>query len=177
MSKLLGILKSEFLELLPPTIFFLIAFNIILLTNALMLEQYGIDGWALSKAAIGALIAGKAVLIADKLPFINKFPDKPLIYNVAWKTAVYVAAALLFRYIEHVVEFMWDQGGFLAANKEFWSNAVWPRFLATHIWLVVLFLAYSTSRELIRVMGRERVLQIFFGNPARHAPIPPTGGN
>ena len=168
MSKLLGILKGEFLELLPPTIFFLIAFNIILLTNSLLLKQYGIDGWALSKAAVGALIAGKAVLIADKLPFINRFPDKALIYNVVWKTAVYVAAALLFTYIEHVVEFMWEGGGFLAANEDLWSEAVWPRFLATHIWLFVLFLAYCTLREMIRVMGREQVLQLFFGNPARH---------
>ncbi len=168
MSKLLGILKGEFLELLPPTIFFLIAFNIILLTNSLMLKQYGIDGWALSKAAVGALIVGKAVLIADKLPLINRFPDKPLIYNVVWKTIVYVTAALLFRYIEHLVEFMWDNGGFVAANEHLWSEAVWPRFWATHIWLVVLFLAYCASRELVRVIGRERVLRIFFGKPARH---------
>jgi hypothetical protein len=167
MSKLLGILKGEFLELLPPTIFFLIAFNIILLTDSLMLKQYGIDGWALSKAAIGALIAGKAVLIADKLPLIDRFPDKPLIYNIVWKTIVYVTAALLFRYIEHVVEFMWNGGGFVAANADLWSAAVWPRFMATHIWLFVLFLAYCTLRELVRVMGREQVLQLFFGKPAR----------
>lgn len=163
MRKVLAVLKAEALELLPPTIFFLVAFNIILLTYTLLLEQYGIDAWALSKAAVAALIAGKAVLIADKLPFIDRYPDKPLVYNVAWKTMIYVLAALLFRYIEHMVELTWDQGSFIAANEEFWSTAVWPRFLATQIWLVVLFLAYCTLREMVRVLGSGQVLQMFFG--------------
>jgi hypothetical protein len=26
--------------------------------------------------------------MADMLPLINRFPDKPLIYNIAWKTDV-----------------------------------------------------------------------------------------
>jgi hypothetical protein len=105
-QKLLAFIKHEFLEVLPPTIFFFVAFNIIWLTSALMLQQYGIDQWALTKATVGALIVGKVVLVADKLPFINRFPDKALIYNVGWKTAIYVAAALLFRYVEHVVQLM-----------------------------------------------------------------------
>jgi len=36
--------------------------------------------------AVAALILGKALLLADMLPVINRFPDKPLIYNVTWKT-------------------------------------------------------------------------------------------
>jgi hypothetical protein len=140
-QKLLAFIKHEFLEVLPPTIFFFVAFNIIWLTSALMLQQYGIDQWALTKATLGALIVGKVVLVADKLPFINRFPDKALIYNVGWKTAIYVAAALLFRYVEHVVQLMGPQGGFLEANVHIWSEIVWPRFWATHIWLAIALCA------------------------------------
>ena len=39
--------------------------------------------------ALTALILGKAVQIADMVPMINRFPNKPLIYNVAWKTLIY----------------------------------------------------------------------------------------
>ena len=170
MHKLLAFIKHEFLEVLPPTIFFFVAFNIIWLTSALMLQQYGLDTWALTKATVGALVVGKVVLIADKLPFINRFPDKPLIYNVGWKTAIYVAAALLFRYVEHLVGAMGPHGGLLGANAHIWSEIVWPRFWAVQIWLVVLFLAYCAMRELVRVVGRPRVLHMFFGDPKTLSP-------
>ena len=42
---------------------------------------------------VGSLILGKAVLITDMLPAINRFPDKPLAYNVAWKTPIYLLVA------------------------------------------------------------------------------------
>ena len=74
MHKTFAFIKHEFLEVLPPTIFFFLAFNIIWLTSALMLQQYGLDTWALTKATVGALVVGKVVLIADKLPFINRSP-------------------------------------------------------------------------------------------------------
>jgi hypothetical protein len=116
------------------------------------------------------LVVGKVVLIADKLPFINRFPDKPLFYNVGWKTAIYVTAALLFRYVEHLVGAMGPHGGFLGANAYIWSEIVWPRFWAVQIWLVVLFLAYCAMRELVRVVGRPRVLHMFFGDPKTLSP-------
>lgn len=35
---------------------------------------------------VAALIIAKAVLLADLWPPINRFPEKLLIYNIAWKT-------------------------------------------------------------------------------------------
>jgi hypothetical protein len=32
------------------------------------------------------------------------------------------------------------------------------------MWLVVLFLTYCTLSELVRVIGKEEVMRIFFGN-------------
>ena len=99
-----------------------------------------------------------------------------MIYNVGWKTAIYVTAALLFRYVEHVLHFMSPQVGVLAANAQLWSEIVWPRFWAVQIWLVVLFLAFCTLRELVRVVGRDRVLHMFFGDPKTLSPSNPADG-
>lgn len=41
MSRLWEVVKHEFHEVLPPTIFFLIAFHIVTLNRVLMLRQYG----------------------------------------------------------------------------------------------------------------------------------------
>lgn len=165
-SSIMTRLKHEIVEAIPPTVFFFIAFQLIAFTRALMLEQYGIEVSSFVNATIGALIVAKVVLVVDLLPFVNRFPEKPLIYNVAWKTAIYIVAAFLVRYIEHLIHFVREYGNFALANRHLLDEVVWPHFWAIQIWLLVLFFVYCALRELVRVLGRERVLHMFFG-PSR----------
>lgn len=158
-------LKHELLEVIPPAVFFFIAFQVIAFTRALMLEQYGIRVSTFVAATVAALVVAKVVLIADHLPLINRFPEKPLIYNVVWKTLVYLLAALLVRYLEHLIPFAREHGGLAAANRHLLDEVVWPHFWAVQIWLLVLLLVYCALRELVRALGRERVLHLFFGSP------------
>src|SRR3979411_2511609 len=88
-------LKEEFFKLLPPTIFFFVALHLVMFIRVLMLEGTGVSPYSSASIAITALVLGKAVLIADMLPMINRFPNKPLIYNVAWKTLIYLLVATL----------------------------------------------------------------------------------
>ena len=83
-------LKEEFFKILPPTIYFFVALHIVMFIRVLMLEGTGLSPSSSISIAVAALILGKAVLIADMLPLINRFPNKPLIYNVAWKTVIYL---------------------------------------------------------------------------------------
>src|SRR5947199_10698233 len=85
-------LKEEFFKLLPPTIFFFVALHIVAFVRVLMLKGTGISPLSTMSIAVAALILGKAVLLADMLPMINRFPNKPLIYNVALKTLIYLLA-------------------------------------------------------------------------------------
>ncbi|PYL80799.1 MAG: hypothetical protein DMF23_15580 [Verrucomicrobia bacterium] len=130
MTKLSTTLKKEFFELLPPTIFFFVALHIVAFVRVLMLKGTGISPSSSISIAVAALILGKAVLIADMLPMINRFPNKPLIYNVAWKML---------------------------------AEIVWPHFWAIQIILFVLIVMYCIMHELVRVIGKEKVLRIFFG--------------
>ena len=91
--------------MLPPTLFFFVALHLVALIRVLMLKGTGITLNTLWQVTVAALILGKAVLVADMLPFINRYPDKPLIYNIAWKTTIYVLVALLVHYLEHLVDF------------------------------------------------------------------------
>jgi hypothetical protein len=163
MSKLSTKLKEEFFALLPPTMFFFVALHIVAVVHALMLKGTGISPLSSMSVAVAALILGKAVLIADLLPMINRFPNKPLIYNVAWKTLIYMLAATLIHYLEHLIDFWRQAGGFVAGNEKLLAKIVWPHFWAIQIMLFVLILIYSTMHELVRVVGREKVLRIFFG--------------
>jgi len=49
--------------------------------RVLMLKGTGIAANTPWQVTLAALILGKAVLVADLLPFINRYPDKPLIYR------------------------------------------------------------------------------------------------
>jgi hypothetical protein len=162
MRKIAAWFWKEIKSVIPPTIFFFITFNLISFTNALNLKHYGISVSNFASATIGALVAGKVVLIADKLPFINRYPDKPLIYNVVWKTIIYSLAALLIRYVEHLIGFLRQYGSLSVANSRLLEEINWPRFWSVQIWLLVLIFIYCEFRELIRVVGRDEVVDMFF---------------
>ncbi|WP_281171349.1 hypothetical protein [Desulfatirhabdium butyrativorans] len=39
---------------------------------------------------------------------------------------------------------------------------MWPQFWLIQMWLAVLFLIYCAMRELVRVIGRDKVIHMFF---------------
>src|SRR5438552_19144208 len=96
-------LKEEFFKILPPTIFFFVALHIVMFIRVLMLEGTGVSPSSSISIAVAALILGKAVLVADMLPMINRFPHIPLIYNIAWKTVIYLLISAVIHYLERPI--------------------------------------------------------------------------
>jgi hypothetical protein len=163
MGKIAAKIKEEFVAMIPPTIFFFVALHIVVLIRVLMLKRTGIAASTSMSVAVAALILGKAVLLADLLPFINRYPTKPLIYNVVWKTALYTLVALLVHYLEELVDFWRQAGSFVAGNQKLLAEIVWPHFLAIQILLIVMIASYCTIRELARVLGEGKLMEMFFG--------------
>lgn len=163
MKKISVKLKEELDVFLPPAIFFFVALHIVTLARVLMLKGTGIAVDTSFAVTIAALILAKAVLLADALPFINLYPHKPLVYNIVWKTTLYTLAAALIHYVERLADFWRETGGFISGNQKLLSEIVWPHFWAIQIFLVVLILMFCTIREFVRVIGKDRARQIFFG--------------
>jgi hypothetical protein len=163
MSKVSEKIKEEFLAILPPTIFFFIALHLVAVVRALMIKATGIAPLSTVSIAVAALILGKAVLIADMLPVINRYPDRPLIYNVAWKTTIYLLVSVFIHYLERLFDFSRQAGGLVAGNDKLLAEIVWPHFWAVQIILFILIFTYCTTRELVRVIGKDRMVRIFFG--------------
>lgn len=156
-------IKKEILEILPAVIFFFFAFNLIVLTDALTTEQYGIRVFSFVSASIAALVIGKVVFLANILPFMNVFSGKPLIYNTLWKTFIYWTISLLVRYLEHLIPLISKYKSLAAVNTHLMNDMIWTRFWAIQIWLVILFFLFAAFQELVSVLGEGKVRQIFFG--------------
>ena len=163
MHKIFEKLKEEFFAILPPTIFFFVALHVVAFIRVLMTEGSHFEPISTLSIAVGSLILGKAVLIVDMLPVINRYPHKPLAYNVVWKTVMYLLVASVIHYLERLIDFSRHAGGIIAGNEKMLAQMVWPHFWAIEILLLVLILMYCTSRELVRVIGSEKVMRLFFG--------------
>jgi hypothetical protein len=157
-------LKEEFLKLLPPTIFFFIALHLVALVRSLMTAGTGLPSSSTLQILVASLIIGKAVLVADMLPVINRFPEKPLAYNIAWKTAIYYLIATAIHYLERLYDAVKVAGGIAAGNEKLLSEIVWPHFWGIQVIVFVVILNYCVIRELGRAMGEDHVFRLFFRN-------------
>ena len=164
MSKVSEKIKEEFFAMLPPTIFFFISLHLVALIRVLMLKGTGITLGTSASVTVAALILGKAVVIADILPIINRYPDKPLAYNVVWKTTLYALVATLIHYLERLVDFWREAGSFISGNEKLLAEIIWPHFWAIQVVLMMLIAMYCTMSELSRVIGGEKMRQLFFGS-------------
>src|SRR5262245_55482185 len=167
MSRISATLKEEFRSVLPPTIYFFVMLQIVAIIRSLMVRGTGLSVSTSLQVTVAALILGKAVLVADHLPLINRYPDKPLAYNVVWKTLIYLLVATLVHYLERLIDFWRESDSFVAGYHKLFAEIVWPHFFAIEIILLVLILMYNTLHELVRVIGRDKVLEMFFGQPPR----------
>ena len=78
--------------------------------------------------------------------------------------------ATLIHYIERLIDFWRQAGGFVAGNRKMLAEMVWPHFWGVQILLVTMVLVYCTMRELVRAIGGARMRQIFFGPMPRKQP-------
>jgi hypothetical protein len=163
-SKIGSLLVHEIREVIPPTLFFFVGFNLVLFTKRLLLEQYLIEYAGFFVATTGALIVGKVVLVANKMPFLRRFDYAPLAYPILFKTMVYTALVGVVRLLEALIHFLVD-GGVLGGGRFIehvlgtWS---WPRFIATQMWIFVLFLIWVTVTELNNLLGDGELFRLFF---------------
>jgi hypothetical protein len=162
MPRVFAFVVRELEEMIPPTLFFAVGFNLIVLTTQLFLDDYRQQFVGFMVATTTALVVGKAVLLANALPFLRRFDRAPLIQPILFKTAVYFAVVFLVRVLEKIVEYLID-GGTLAGIPEYLrEHFSWHRFAAVQIWIAVLFMVYTTAAELNSLFGDGELARVFF---------------
>jgi hypothetical protein len=168
-SGITAFLIKELKEVVPPTVFFAIGFNLIVLTTDLILADYIRTFASFLVATTTALVVGKSVLVADAIPFLRRFDTAPMIQAVFFKTLLYWAVVFLVRFLEKLVEYVFGRGTLAGIPDYITTHFTWHRFAAIQIWIFVLFLVYTSIVELNVVLGDGGLAKIFFAR--RSQPI------
>jgi hypothetical protein len=159
---LLAFIIRELAEAIPATLFFIIGFNVITLTTQLILADYLIHFANFMLVTLSALIVGKGVLVANKLPFFRRFDTAPIIQPILFKTLIYCAVIFVIRFLERLVKYYLTGGTPGGIPEYLTAHFSWNRFVAIQIWVFVLFLIYTTGAELDTMFGQGELVKILF---------------
>lgn len=161
-SSVRAFVGKEIREIIPPTVFFVIGFNLILLTTNLILHDYQVQFASFLIATTSALVVAKAVLLANALPVLRHFDGAPLIQPVLFKTGIYFTAVFLVRLLEKIIEYLLHGGTLHGIPEYVTTHFTWDRFFAIQLWILVLFLIYTFITELNALFGDGELARIMF---------------
>jgi hypothetical protein len=158
-------MTDEFLKMLPAVVFFFVALMAILALLKLIVSQYSIEFYAFSRAAIGALILGKVVLLMDWAESGRRVSRYPRIVVVACKTLIYGLAVFVLGISERIVRAYRWAADFPDAVRMVLANSNLDRFLACVILISLVVSAYLAGVEINRAMGKGALFTLFFKPP------------
>ena len=161
--RFLGWVEHEIYTVIPALLFFGLAFNILHFSCVLMLGPNRVQYTSYLGATLGAILAAKVIIIVRKLPFINLFPKKPLIYNISWKLFVYGFFVLLIQLLDFFLRRLHESKSLTLSFQQVVQELAYARFWGVQIWIFFLFLIYVTLSELGRILGPLDVRKLFFG--------------
>ena len=151
-----------FREVLPPTVYFFVSFNLIVFTTNLMIHEYWFRLSGFLLATTTALIVGKAVLVANHISLIHRFRGAPLIQPILYKTLFYTAVVFVVRLLERFLHLAFEEQGLRSALDAEVSTFNWHRFVAVQIWLFTTFFIYVTATEIGDLMGEGQLARLLF---------------
>ena len=155
-------LFHEVREALPPTIFFFIGFNFIVLTTNRLVAQYMVAVSNFMLATMAALVVGKAVLVANKMPLLRRYDRAPLIQPILFKTAFYWVIVFFARLLERLAHFLVEGNSPGDFGSYLITTFSWHRFSAISLWIFVLFLIYVTVSEFSHLFGPGEIRRLLF---------------
>ena len=162
--KVFSKLKEEFFKILPPTIYFFVALHLVMFIRVLLLEGTEVSPSSSISIAVAALILGKAVLLADMLPnsqsisaqtvnLQHRLENRDLsiafhCHSLSGTPGRVLAEDRRYRCRQSEVAFRNRLAAFLGHPDRSYSCSL-P--------------SIARSMKLARVIGREKILRIFFG--------------
>jgi hypothetical protein len=161
----LGRLKKEAIdeskELLKIFLYLWVLLSLFSLHKALIFNE-DILTYQQGFAIINALALGKVILIAQGLHVGDRYKNKPLIYPILLKAAIFSAILLIFHVIEETLIGKWH-GKTLAESVPSFGDGSLQAIVMTVIILFVALIPFFGFMELERVIGAQTLHSLLFG--------------
>jgi hypothetical protein len=110
---------------------------------------------------INAWILAKVVLIAEYFRVGENLRHKPLVYPIAFKSAVFCVSLMCFYVIEEMLVGIWH-GRTVAGSFPDIGGGTWKGISVVGFILFVGLIPFFAYRELARVLGRDELYSLIF---------------
>jgi hypothetical protein len=133
--------------------------------SMLLLEKFEISYFTYGAALLNALIITKIILIGEAVHFGKKHEAKPLFYSCVYKAFVYGVLVFAFHIVEEVIKRLIHRKDIVGAFREVRIDDL----LARSVIIFLTFIPFFAFRELGRVMGSDKLRDVFFrtGAPSK----------
>jgi hypothetical protein len=158
-------LMKEFTEYWMNVIYMALVFSAIIFYRRLVLAHYEIYLDDYFSGVIKALVIAKVVMIGAFLKISRKFEHKPLIIPVFYKAVLFTIWVMLFDVVEEFIRIFISNPVLMESVNELkvHMNKLW---LGGALLIFFSFIPFFAFKELVRVLGPERIRELFL---QRHA--------
>ncbi|HMM88845.1 hypothetical protein [Bradyrhizobium sp.] len=109
-------------------------------------------------AVINALVLAKIIFIAEEFHVAEELKDRPLIYPITYRSAVFALILIAFHLLEEVLAALWKGKSIMDSIG---ANSLLEMLILGVIMFVVL-MPFFALREIARDVGGDRLFEQFF---------------
>ena len=121
-------------------------------------------------AIINAWLLAKVMLIAEMFHVADNLKHKPLIYPIAFKSAVFSVILISFYILEEVLVGVWH-GKTLANSMPAVGGGRLAGILLVGFTMFVVLMPFFALRELGRDIGDDKLYELFFVRRTKYTPL------
>ena len=136
-------------------------FAALLVIKQLVLAEYDIQFFGLSKALIGALVLSKVVLVLEHVPMGAWVRARPAWIDVILRTALYAFGVFIVLLLEKAFEGRHEYGGFTSSMRTLFQHADIYHVYANVIVISGALLVYNALDVVRSYLGEGGLLRVF----------------
>jgi hypothetical protein len=152
-------------ELVPVVSFFFVAFFLIFLMFRLFAEKYSVEFSVLGKAAVGALVLGKVILLVDWAQSGHRVGSHRPAIAIGIQTFSYGLVVIVLVVGERMFHAVREAGSLQGGISIVIANANLDRFLGIVLLYSLVVGSYLVLQEIDLAMGKGALLRLFFKPP------------
>ena len=154
--------KEEFIEYWINVAYLSFYFSVFIAYKRLILAQYEIDFEEYGSALLSAFILGKVVSIIGMTKIGRKTSEGNLALLTLYKTVVFSLLMVVFNALEKFISGYYHTSTFQGGIDHLITELSSYEYLARLLMIFTSFIPYFAIKELSRVIGHKKVIDLFF---------------